>query len=311
MAAPKDYYKILGVDETADAKTIKAAYRRLARKHHPDAAGKGNEEQFKAINEAYHVLSDPAKRAEYDRLRRGYAQREQAGFGTGFRRVWNAREATDDWTNLFEDLFGMGGDTIRTSRTEPAVPEETMTIGLEQVALGAQVTVTVQELDVCPVCRGLGSLDCSRCGGLGKVMQPKKFDVKIPPGIQDQSVLRVGTHARLRVSVRPHPRFQRQGDNLRARVAVAVPVAAVGGEIAVKPLVGEPLTVKIPPHTNAGKVLRLKGQGLPNRVNGVRGDLLLEVELFFPEPFTDADDRLYRELLAHHVERGGEIYAPR
>ena len=318
MAGPKDYYKILEVDERADAKTIKSAYRRLARKYHPDVGGKGQEERFKAINEAYQVLSDPAKRAEYDRLRRGYANRASQSWGPGFHRVERERPGAGDeeWATLFEDLFsGMGtnwsggGATANAGRSA-SVPEDEVSIGLEQVAQGSRVTVHVDELEPCPQCRG-NTLDCARCGGLGRITVPKKFEVTIPPGVEDGTVLRVGDHARIKVKVRDHPRFVRQGRDLRGRLQVAVPVAAIGGEVEVKPLVGERMMVKIPRHTNAGKILRLRGLGLPERGKTSRGDLLLEVELTFPLPFSEDDDRLYLELLKAHGDKGGEVYAPR
>jgi DnaJ-class molecular chaperone len=91
-----------------------------------------------------------------------------------------------------------------------------------------------------------------------------------------------------------------------------VPVAAVGGDVTIKPLIGERMTVKIPPHSNAGRVLRLRGLGLPVRgKTREKGDLLLEIELMFPEPFSEVDDRLYLELAKEHEDRGGEVYAPR
>ncbi len=318
MAGPKDYYKALEVDERADAKAIKAAYRRLARKYHPDVGGKGQEERFKAINEAYQVLSDPTKRSEYDRLRRGYASRNSTSWGDGFHRVEREPSpggAADDWSSIFEDLFTSSGSfssgtsSPGASRTSD-VPENEMAIGLEQVSEGSQISVTVEELESCPQCHG-ASLECQRCGGLGRVNVPKKFDVTIPPGIRDGTVLKVGDHARIRVKVREHPRFVRQGKNLRARLRVAVPIAAMGGEVEIKPLTGETMTIKVPPHTNAGKVLRLRGLGLPERGQPSRGDLLLEVELMFPEPFSEEDDRLYRDLSNVHSDHGGEIYAPR
>ncbi|MBX5466267.1 MAG: J domain-containing protein [Firmicutes bacterium] len=315
MAAPKDYYKILGISENADAATIKRAYRELARKYHPDVGGKAHEERFKEINEAYQVLSDPKKRAEYDRLRHGFAEREARRRGPGYQRVsfdLNDLGFGGDWTSWLEDWLGgtRWGPDGRTAR-RPEPPEETLSVTLEQVALGGRVVITVQEVEPCPVCRGTNP-DCARCQGLGQVTVPKKFEVTIPPGVEDGTILRVGDHARLKVEVAPHPRFTRQGADLKGRLMVSVPLAAVGGEVTVKPLVGEPVAVTIPRHTNAGTVLRLKGLGLPRRGGGPRGDLLLEVQLRFPEPFTAADDRLYEELLRnHHDERGGEIHAPR
>lgn len=312
MAAPKDYYKILGVDEKADAKAIKSQYRRLARKYHPDIGGKASEDKFKEINEAYEVLSEPEKRAEYDRLRYNFAHRQARSRGPGFQRVgydWNEADL-GDWGNIFEDLFGGRGAGAETATRRTHVPEETVAVTLEQVALGATVSMTVSQRIPCPVCYGRDP-NCPRCGGLGQVEMPKKYDVKIPPGVEDGTILRVGDYARLKVEIQPHPRFVPHHKDLRGQVMVSVPVAAVGGEVRITPLVGEPVVVKIPPHTNHGKVLRLKGLGLPGRGGKGRGDLFLEVALRFPEPFTEEDDQAYQRIKQIHSEEGGDIHAPR
>lgn len=310
MAAPKNYYQILGVDEKADAATIKKAYHRLARQYHPDVNGKAGEDKFKDINEAYEVLSDTTKRAEYDRMRRGFAEHQSRRQGPGFQRVsydWSP-EDFGGFGSIFEDLFSGGRDA---GRPEPRpVPEETVRVTMEQVATGTTVSLTVNDVRECVVCHGRDR-SCPRCGGLGQVAEPRRFDVTIPAGIEDGAVLRVGEHARLKVEIAPHPRFQRQGDNLVGRLMVSVPLAAVGGEVSVQPLTGQPIMVKVPRHANHGTVLRLKGLGLPHRGAAVRGDMLLEVVLRFPEPFSAADDDLYRQLRSQHEEVGGEIHAPR
>ncbi|MCL4496279.1 MAG: DnaJ domain-containing protein [Firmicutes bacterium] len=260
MAAPKDYYKVLEVGENADQETIKKSYRRLARKYHPDVSGKSGEDKFKDINEAYEVLSDPKKRREYDQMRLGYAQRQARSQGPGYQRV----TFDDDfagWGSIFEDLFSQAGadSGFTTTRTRTQnVPEETVTLTLEQVARGETVQLTVSEPHVCPVCHGRNA-NCPRCGGLGQVTEPRKFSVTIPPGVEAGSVLRVGNYARLRVEVAPHPRFVRQGNNLVGRLMVPVPLAARGGEVPIKPLIGDTVMVKVPPHTNQGKMLRLNG----------------------------------------------------
>lgn len=311
MAAPKDYYKILEVSESADKAAIKAAYRKLARKYHPDVSGKAGEDKFKEINEAYEVLSDPKKREEYDQMRRGYANRKARSQGPGYQRVSYDGDGFGDWGSIFEDLFAQAGPDLGATYTRTQrVPEETVTLTLEQVARGVSLPISVSEPVVCPVCHGTNA-DCPRCGGLGQVMEPKKFTVTVPPGVEAGSVLRVGNHARLRVEIAPHPRFVRQGSNLLGRLMVPVPLAAAGGEVPVTPLSGDPVMVKIPPHTNQGKMLRLRGLGLPQRGSGTKGDLLLEVTLRFPEPFTAQDDALYQELLKNHSEKGGEVRAPR
>lgn len=313
MAAPQDYYKILEVPETADTATIKKAYHRLARKYHPDVSGKAGEEQFKAINEAYQVLSDPKKRAEYDRLRQGYAYRQSRRQGPGFRRV-ERDFATDDWDgwgSIFEDLFSGATGTSAGRSSAEAPPQETVRLTLEQVATGTSVDLTVNDVSECVVCHGHDP-DCPRCGGLGRVSEPKRFAVSVPPGVEDGTVLRVGPHAHLKVEVAPHPRFARQGDNLVGKLMVSVPVAAVGGEVAVAPLIGDSVVVKIPRHSNHGRILRLKGLGLPHRGKaGQRGDMLLELVLRFPEPFNPEEDALYEQIKHLHQEVGGEIHAPR
>lgn len=312
MAAPKDYYKILDVSESADKTAIKAAYRKLARKYHPDVSGKAGEDKFKEINEAYEVLSDPKKREEYDQMRRGYANRKARSQGPGYERVSYDGGGFGEWGSIFEDLFSQSGaDVGGAARTRTQrVPEESVTLTLEQVARGVSLPISVSEPVVCPVCHGTDP-DCPRCGGLGQVMEPKKFTVSIPAGVEAGAVLRVGNHARLRVEVALHPRFARQGSNLVGRLMVPVPLAATGGEVPVKPLTGDPVMVKIPAHTNQGKMLRLRGMGLPQRGSESKGDLLLEVTLRFPEPFTASDDELYQQLLNNHSEKGGEVHAPR
>ena len=311
MPAPKDYYKILEVDEKADAAAIKRSYRRLARKYHPDVSGPAGESKFKDINEAYEILSDPGRRAEYDRARRHFAEQESRRQGPGFRQVsydWGGQDL-GGFGSFFDDLFSSSSERGRRSAPR-TTPEETVRITLEQVASGTKVSLTVNDVKECVVCHGRDSA-CPRCGGLGQVAEPRRFEVKVPPGVQDGDVLRVGEHARLHIEVEPHPRFQRQKDNIVGRLMVSVPLAAVGGEVALKPLVGEEMMVTIPRHTNHGKVLRLKGMGLPHRGSSAKGDMLLEVALRFPEPMTAADDLLYEQLRTSHEEVGGEIRAPR
>ncbi len=312
MAAPKDYYKILEISETADAATIKAAYRKLARKYHPDVSGKTSEERFKDINEAHEVLSNPKKRQEYDRLRRSFANRKARSQGPGYQRVSHEWDGFDvgDFGSIFDDLFSGSGSTRTQQRPKPETPEETLVVTLEQVASGATVPITVSQIRPCATCHGADP-NCSRCGGLGQTMEPQGFEVKVPPGVEDGTVLRVGSHARLKIQVAPHPRFHRQHNDLVGKLMVAVPVAACGGQVTVSPLVGESVALTIPPHTNQGKVLRLRGMGLPDRSGATQGDLLLEVTLRFPEPFTAEDDRLYEELKALHLESGGDVHAPR
>lgn len=309
----KNYYQVLGIAENAEDAVIKKAFRELARKYHPDVAGAAGEEKFKEINEAYDILSDPKKRAEYDRMRRGFANREARSHGPGYDRVphdWGNAGNTADWGSIFDDLFSNFSGGNGAGRPEASIPEETVALTLEQVATGTELNLSIPEIQRCPVCHGTKP-DCSRCGGVGQVQEHKKFAVKIPQGVADGDVIRVGEYARLKIQVSPHPRFVRQGDNLMGRLVLTVPVAAVGGQVDIAPLVGKSIALTIPPHTNYGKTMRLKGLGLPKKGGAGAGDLLLEVALRFPEPFSAQDDALYQDLLKNHREVGGEIHAPR
>jgi DnaJ-class molecular chaperone len=325
----KDYYATLGVAKAATAKEVKQAYRKLARKFHPDVnpGDKKAEARFKDINEAYEVLGDPEKRKKYDELGanwRMYEQAQQAGgqphpgagpgqwtvnFGGrpgGFRTVDEEEMRRifgdeDPFSDFFKTFFGgMGaaeaGPRVRGGRASRARVghdlEHEIELSLEDALRG-----TMRRLS------------------LHHDGETRTFDVKIPAGVGEGSRVRVAGEGAagtgggpagdlyLRVRVRPHPQFERRGRDLHTRVAVPVTTAVLGGEASVATLGGEHLRLKIPAGTQNGQVFRLKSQGMPAVGKpDDRGDLFATVDIQVPRELT-AEQRRHYEALARLDER--------
>lgn len=295
----RDYYKTLGVAKTASAKEIKQAFRRLARKHHPDVnpGDRAAETAFKELNEAYEVLGDPDSRKKYDELGANWRQYEQAGPAGGWTppgggpggasyRTMTPEEmeemfggGSSPFSDFFQTFFGGQAETGRRPRTtgrgrprQPEPVEYDVMLDLE-TALGGRVERLTMP------------------GGDGRTRE-----VRIPAGISDGSRLTAGD-LHLRVRLKPHPRFERQGRDLTTPVAVPVATAALGGTIEVVTLAGVKLTVKVPAGTQPGQRLRLKGHGLPAPgAADDRGDLYVVVGVRIPTELS-ADARAHYEAL--------------
>jgi curved DNA-binding protein len=284
----KDYYETLGVEPTAGEGEIKNAYRRLARKYHPDVSKEpGAEERFKAVNEAYEVLRDKDKRAEYDQLRaRGYRPGEDfqppPGFGHGGsggfdfgQGGFRFEEGAGGFSDFFESLFGGGRAQARGPgplgdvRAKLSIPLEVAYSG------GAQ-----------------------RIGVDGRTL-----DVKIPAGIQPGQVIRLTGQGQqqgarrsdllLEIDYRPHADFEVDGRNILHTVALAPWEAALGTTVSV-PTLGGPVDLRIPPDSDAGRKLRLRGRGLPGKP--AAGDQIVEIEVRAPKAETDEQKELYRKM---------------
>ncbi|HEX2046454.1 MAG TPA: DnaJ C-terminal domain-containing protein [Acidimicrobiales bacterium] len=283
----KDYYALLGVPETASEQDITRAYRRLARELHPDVNPDkpDAEERFKEVSSAYDVLGDPAKRKEYDELRQlakaptGRFEDDGGGFRVRFTTADDLSDLGDlgGLGDLFGDLFGSAGRQATRARRGPDVEAE--------VALSFEEAVTGVE-------RKVG-----------------KATVRIPAGIEDGQLIRVpgqggpgangGPPGDLYVTVRvaPHRLFGRDGPHLTLRIPVTFAEGALGADIRVPTLQGEPVTLRLPPGTPSGKTFRVRGKGVPGR-----GDLLVTVEVAVPKRLTEAQRRAVEELAAATTE---------
>src|SRR6266403_2375652 len=326
----KDYYRILGVDRKADDKTIKSAYRRLARKHHPDVA-KGKDsggDRFKEINEAYEVLSDPEKRRRYDSLGpdwQRYTQAPPGGPGGGVRVEYGgdlggAGDFSDFFRTIFGDMTGRGGSRGEGVRLEDLFQggrsarggdvQAGIEITLDEAFQGARKTFAMDIEEPCPTCHGSGHVKrqpCPVCGGGGWQPVRRQVDVKIPAGVKSDQRVRVAGEGAgaagargdlyLSVTVAPHPFFERKGDDIHLALPVMAPEAALGAALEVPTLRGK-VSMKIPPATSSGRTFRLPGYGMPRLKGGGAGDELVTVRIMLPAELTAAEKELYERLRA-------------
>ena len=299
MVDYKDYYRILGVPKTATEKEIKAAFRKLARKHHPDV-NKGDaraEAKFKEINEANEVLSDPEKRKRYDHLGPDWASYGRTARGArpgrgGGARVEYGGEDVGGFSDFFKTIFGGAGG-------QEGGFEEMFGRGAAPAAQDLETTV---ELKLDEVLRG-----ATRTIQIGEGADARKVEVRIPPGVRDGSRVRAAGegggrsggprgHLYLRVKVLPHPAFERKGDDLAVSVTVPLTTGVLGGEVTVPTLDG-PLGIKVPPGSRPGRVFRLRNHGLPKLEGGGRGDILATLVVDLPDPdLTPRERELFEEL---------------
>ena len=320
--AGKDYYNILGVNRNASEREIKQAYRRLARKYHPDVnpGDKSAEARFKQINEAYEVLSDKEKRQKYDQFgdQWQYAdQFAQAGRQqTPFRDFSQAGGAQrfhfegDDLGSLFDGLFSSGTGSRRSRPKRGRNIDHPVEVTLEEAYRGTNRTVALQSEQPCSSCQGTGRIQnalCSVCRGSGVISIVKRLEVKIPPGVKDRARVRIAGKGQpgyaggasgdlyLVVSVKPHRRFERRGDDLYEEVAVPLTIAVLGGEVQVPTLKGK-LALKIPSETQNGRAFRLKGQGMPHLGDSSYGDLLAKVSVVLPTKLSEEEKKLFERL---------------
>ena len=324
----KDYYKILGVSRGASADDIKKAFRKLARKYHPDVnpGDKKAEEKFKEINEAYEVLSDSDKRRKYDTLGPNW-QEAFGGMGGAGRRGANFRgtpfdfDSTSGFSDFFETLFGrsagapganvnsrMRQDIRRRAGDNIEQPVE---VTLQEAYLGGQRTYNIQSTEVCAFCRGTGEVagkPCANCSGQGQTARSKRIQVKIPPGVDNGSRIRVAGEGQpgigggprgdlyLVISVKPDPLYERKGDDLYLDIEVDLFVALLGGEAPVPLLDGRKLMLTIPPETQNGRAFRLGGKGMPRLRGDGSGNLYARVKVVLPTSLSSEERGLFEQL---------------
>jgi DnaJ-class molecular chaperone len=325
----RDYYEVLGVSRTATDKEISQAFRKLARKYHPDTHPNDAEaeKQFKAVNEAYQVLSDADKRQKYDQLGKDW---ERVSQQQEYSRQYRQSPHSEDFSDFFETFFGGGGfaggggfggyeDLFGGARGGPRVHREDtrieLPVSLADAFNGAKRTITFDQNEICPECEGQGRIiqgrgrsrvasPCSRCGGRGSISRRRTLTVSIPAGVTDGKQIRLAgegdtsgtTDLYFVVRLQAHSFYRVEGHDLHCELPVMDYEAVLGGEVKVPTLSGSWLTVRLPAETQNGKRLRLKGQGLPKLKDTGRGDLYVSIKVQIPTQLTAAERDHYEAL---------------
>ncbi len=325
-----DLYKTLGVQKAASVKEVRSAYRKLARKHHPDVnpGDKAAEAKFKDITAAYEVLSDADKRKKYDKYGDRWehadqieeAQRQQgARFSGGHGGRSPQFDVADggDLGSVFGQFFGRGGGSFggRSMARKGQDVQQPVEVTLEEAYHGTTRTLELLSQEACSTCGGAGQVAgaiCHMCGGHGQVQRPRRLEVKIPAGVATGSKVKVGGEGQpgmggskkgdllLVMNVRPHARFERKGDDLLEDVEATVTTAVLGGEIEVRTMTAK-VMLKVPPLTQNGKTFKLGGLGMPKMKGEGRGDLYARIRVRLPEELDETQKRLFEELSAAGV----------
>jgi len=357
-AIKRDYYDVMGVKKNATEAELKKAFRKLARKYHPDVNPgiKSSEAKFKELNEAYEVLSDKKKRQQYDQFghaafEQGFGQGQGAGqgYGGGFEGFHQAQGqyAGRGFDDIFGNIFGGGvrhqgpekGEDIAYSvevDLEDAIFGKTMQVDLRRDVsctscngTGAQPGSSprtcptcmgsgsvsqnrgfMQMAQPCPTCHGEGTINpnpCKNCGGKGSVPKSERINVKIPPGVDNGSKIRMGGMGGAGVrggppgdvfiitKVRPHFYFERRGDNLYSDISVTVKEAALGDKVEI-PTVDSMVWLTLPQGIQSGQQLKLTGKGVPHFGGGGVGDHFVTIKVVTPAALTERGKELLREL---------------
>lgn len=277
MVATKDYYRTLGIERSATPEQVKSAFRKLARKYHPDT-NKGDpaaEKTFKEISEAYDVLGDPKKRAEYDnpvsQFRSAAGGRGPAGAGNPFGGT-NIEWDLNDMGDIFGSIFRGRG---QGARTRPAPPPQ-------------QVYETPVELTLAEAIEGARRLVRQEDG--------KQLEVTFPAGVVEGSKVRAGRNHTFTVRLKPDPAWRIEGRDLHGDVEVPDFTAVLGGEVIAPTPNGKRISLEIAPGSRPGKVIRVRGKGIPALGGAAAGDLLLHLRVTVPERVDDSQRRLYEQL---------------
>lgn len=295
MATKRDYYEILGVSKSASDADIKSAYRRLARKHHPDVdKSPGASEKFKELSEAYQVLSDSSKKKSYDQFGHAAFDRSQGfgggggnPFGEGFNPFgggasysWSSSGNQGDFDfsdpfDLFNQIFGMGGGSPFGGGFKRQ-PTYQMSLTFNESIHGVEKDIEVE------INKGQGRTE------------RKRMKIKVPAGVDDGTKMRFG-EIDLVFRVASHPKFHREGPDIFTDATLSIPQLVLGDTIDIETVTGA-FKVKIPPSTQPGSLVRIKGKGVANMRGGM-GDHYVRVKLELPKTLSSEEKNLYQQLL--------------
>jgi len=355
----KDYYEILGVDRKASKDELKKAFHKLAHKYHPDKK-EGDEAKFKEVNEAYQVLSDDAKRSQYDTYGSAGPGPQGGGFG-GFGGQGFGAQGFDgvDLGDIFNDFFGGGGFSGGGQRVERGNDIQVdIEISFEESIFGVTRNITLGKTSSCDTCHGSGAKPgttmkkCATCNGKGKTIETRRsflgpiqtsvvcgtcsgkgeipeekcktcsgkgvykkqeaIEVPVPKGIQNGEMLRMSGKGEavahgiagdlyVRIHVKPHALYRREGSNLVMNLDVKLSDALLGASYQIKTLDGKMVDIKIPEGVKFGDVLRLKEKGVPATARNRAGDILIHINIKTPAKLSSKAKKLIEELKSEGI----------
>ncbi len=317
----KDYYKILGINEFESAENIKSAYRKLARKWHPDVAGNSPEalKTFKEINEAYEILSNKVKKEEYDRARRFYNY-AKGNYETKNENINNSNKEEAKTTTRpsfsfkWEEFIAKRQQAKKTQKKEEKEPIKGSNIYAEieisvlEAITGTTKVVNLLKKEACPKCGGkkfANGTICPQCNGLGEISNHKKFNIKIPAGIKNGSKIRLAGEGNegkfggsngdllITVNIKESPIYKTDGLNILKNISITPFEAVLGANIKIETLQGN-VSLKISPYTQNGQKIRLSGCGISQ--NNSVGDMIVTVEIKIPKNLSEEELKLYKRL---------------
>ena len=354
MADKRDYYEVMGVPKNATDEEIKKAYRKLAKKYHPDLnpGDKTAEAKFKEVNEAYEVLSDKDKKARYDQFGHAGVDPNFGGGAGGGSPFTGDIDLGDIFNSFFGGGFGGGRSANPNAPRRGSDTEATVNISFEEAAKGCRKNVSFQKIDTCddcggsgakkgtsaktcPNCNGTGQVrinqrtpfgvvqtsrscdrcggtgrvidsPCGTCGGTGRVRRQKTIEINVPAGIDNEQILSVSGQGnaganggpagdlRVYVNVRPHPIFERRGNDVWCEVPMTYPQAALGAEVVVPTIDGR-VSYQVREGTQPGDVFKLKGKGIPRIGGRGRGDQFVRMTIEVPKNLTQRQKEILQE----------------
>lgn len=314
----KDYYKILGVTEFESAENIKIAYRKLARKWHPDIAGNSLDvmSKFKEINEAYSILSNQVKKAEYDKARRfyNYAKDNKYNYENTEKKSTESKKQNKNFKFNWEEFLGkkyretlFQEQKIKAAKNGEIINTDLDITVFESIS-GTTKTINILQTEICPKCKGKKFVNtnlCDECKGKGEKNTYKRFTVKIPAGIKNGSKIRLageggkGIHGGcngdlfITIHIKEENNYKTEGLNIFKTIPITPFEAVLGGNIKVESINGS-FNIKIAPNTQNGQKIRVSGAGIVQ--NNKIGDMIITVEIRIPKKLTEEEIGLYKKL---------------